>query len=166
MRTRWKLNAVLRWAFHKMSKIFKCHDFSLGTKIRSLLRRYIYLTSWYGVETMDANRNIERENWDIKNAVIPSNFQQSNGQFAFPTREYFRKCKMIRNLLMTIKTRKLEYSSHIMRDNQRHGLLRLQGKIEGKRSVGKRRVIVVEKSPRLIRHNNRENNFLKYFVHR
>jgi len=46
-----------------------------------------------------------------------------------------------KELLTTIKARKLEYIGHIMRNNQRYNSLQLtvQGKKEGKRSVGKRR---------------------------
>jgi len=48
------------------------------------------------------------------------------------------KLRKEKELLITKKTRKLEYLDHIMRNNQRYGLLKLilQGKIEGKRSVG------------------------------
>jgi hypothetical protein len=47
-----------------------------------------------------------------------------------------------KELLTTIKTRKLEYFGHILRNNQRYNILQLilQGKIEGKRSVGRRRI--------------------------
>uniref|UniRef100_A0A2S2QJK3 Uncharacterized protein n=1 Tax=Sipha flava TaxID=143950 RepID=A0A2S2QJK3_9HEMI len=48
-----------------------------------------------------------------------------------------------KELLNTIKTRKLEYIEHIMSKlNQRYNVLQLilQEKIEGKRSVGRRRI--------------------------
>jgi len=47
-----------------------------------------------------------------------------------------------KELLKTIKTQKLEYLGHIMKNNNRYGLLQLiiQGKIEGNRSPGRRRV--------------------------
>jgi len=41
---------MARGAFVKMSKIFKCHDFSLSTNIR-ILRCYIFPILLYGVET-------------------------------------------------------------------------------------------------------------------
>jgi len=45
-------------------------------------------------------------------------------------------------LLTTIKAQKLEYIGHIMRNKQQYNILQLilQGKIEGKRSVGRRRI--------------------------
>jgi len=47
-----------------------------------------------------------------------------------------------KELLTTIITRKLEYIGHILRNNQRYNILRLilQGMIEGKISVGRRRI--------------------------
>ncbi|VVC36311.1 Hypothetical protein CINCED_3A025269 [Cinara cedri] len=46
-----------------------------------------------------------------------------------------------KELLRTIKTQKLEYQGHIVRNNQRYELLQLilQGKIEGKKNVGIRK---------------------------
>jgi len=48
-----------------------------------------------------------------------------------------QKMQKKKELLMTIKTRKLEYLGHIVRNNQRYRLLQLipSGKIKGKRSV-------------------------------
>lgn len=47
-----------------------------------------------------------------------------------------------KELLRTIKIRKLEYLGHIMRNNQKYRLLQLilQGKIEDERNVGRRRI--------------------------
>ena len=45
-----------------------------------------------------------------------------------------------RTLLTAIKTRKLEYFAHVMRNKKYHLLhLIIQGKIEGRRSAGRRR---------------------------
>ncbi|KAI5715976.1 hypothetical protein M8J77_025461 [Diaphorina citri] len=44
--------------------------------------------------------------------------------------------------MYTVKCRKLEYLGHIFRNEKKYGLLKciLQGKINGKRSVGRRRI--------------------------
>jgi hypothetical protein len=51
-----------------------------------------------------------------------------------------------KELLTTIKARKLEYIGHIIRNNQRYNILQLilQGKIEGIISVGRRRISWLE----------------------
>jgi hypothetical protein len=45
-------------------------------------------------------------------------------------------------MLNTIKTRKLKYLGHIMRNKNRYNFLQciLQGNVKGKRSVGRRRI--------------------------
>jgi hypothetical protein len=47
-----------------------------------------------------------------------------------------------KELVVTIKCRKLQYVKHIMRYKYRYDLLQriLQGKIDGKRSLGRRRL--------------------------
>ena len=55
--------------------------------------------------------------------------------------EVLRRLGKERELIKTIKKRKLEYLGHIMR-GEKYRLLRLilEGKVKGKRSVGRRRV--------------------------
>lgn len=129
-----------RAAFLKMSKLFKCHDLSLPTKIR-LLRCYVFPVLLYGVESWTLTEasctKIESfEMWLYRRILrIPWTDHITNLRVL----ERMGKDK---ELLLLIKTRKLEYLGHIMRNSQRYELLQLilQGKVEGRRRPGRRRI--------------------------
>uniref|UniRef100_A0A8D8YAJ6 Uncharacterized protein n=1 Tax=Cacopsylla melanoneura TaxID=428564 RepID=A0A8D8YAJ6_9HEMI len=53
-----------------------------------------------------------------------------------------QKLNKEKEIIVTVKRRKLEYLGHIMRNETKYKLLKciLQGKVQGKRSVGRRRI--------------------------
>lgn len=59
-----------------------------------------------------------------------------------PNIEILRRMKKEKEVLPTVKARKIQYLGQIMRNTSRYHLLQtiLQGKIPGKRSVGRRRI--------------------------
>uniref|UniRef100_A0A8D8QRW3 Uncharacterized protein n=1 Tax=Cacopsylla melanoneura TaxID=428564 RepID=A0A8D8QRW3_9HEMI len=56
--------------------------------------------------------------------------------------EVLRRMKKSQELMNIIKTRKLNYLGHIMRNESKYSLLQLirQGKIDGRRGPGRRRI--------------------------
>jgi hypothetical protein len=95
----------------------------------------------YGVETWTlielTSKKIEAfEIWLYRRMLIISSIDRISNQ------RVLEKMGKQKELLNTIKARKLEYIGHIMRNNQRYNTLQLilQGKIEGKISVGRRRI--------------------------
>lgn len=129
-----------RTAFIKMSKLFRTHDLSLSTKIR-LLKCYVFPVLLYGVEswtlTEASCKKLEAfEMWLYRRILkIPWTEHVTN-------KDVLERIGKEKELLLTIKSRKLEYLGHIMRNDQRYGLLQLilQGRVKGKRGPGRRRI--------------------------
>lgn len=145
---------MAREAFVKMSKMLKCHDFSLGTKIR-ILKCYIFPILLYGAETWtltDINMDINYEIWTLTETLSKKILALEMWLFrrilniSWTDRVsnvcVLQRMQKEKELLNTIKTRQLEYLGHIMRNNNRYGFLQLilPGKIEDKRSLGRRRI--------------------------
>lgn len=130
---------IARSTFIKMKKLFTSRDINIELRMR-MLRCYVFSTLLYGVEAwtlkkdhMDKLRAFEmwcyRRMWRI-----PWTDRITNAEVLNRMR---KECEIID----TIKKRKLQYLGHIMR-GQKYTLLQLivQGKISGKRSIGRRRV--------------------------
>ncbi|KAI5708046.1 hypothetical protein M8J77_015361 [Diaphorina citri] len=127
-------------AFNKMSKIFKSHDLTISTKVR-LLKCYIFSILLYGVESWTLNENTTKkleafEMWLYRRILKISWIEHVTNE------EVLRRMKKERELMNIIKVRKLQYLGHIMRNDNKYTLLQLiiQGKIEGKRGRGRRRI--------------------------
>lgn len=130
---------IARATFMKMKDVFCSRDLTIGLRMR-MLRCYVFSILLYGVEAwtlkkthidklqafeMWCYRRMWRISWKdkITNVEVLVKMQ--------------KECEIIN----TIKKRKLEYLGHIMRGSK-YTLLRLimQGKIKGRRNVGRRRV--------------------------
>ncbi|CAG9827057.1 unnamed protein product [Diabrotica balteata] len=130
---------IARQAFIKMKTMFVNRDLSLDLRRRAL-RCYVLSTLLYGIEswTLKAD-NIKKlesfEMWCHRTILkIPWTQRVTNAEVL---RRLQKDCEVIKH----IKTRKLEYLDHITRC-AKYEILRLimQGKIRGKRSIGRRRI--------------------------
>ena len=129
-----------RAAFTKMKKVFTSHDLQLTTKIR-LLRCYVFSILFYGVEswtlTEASTKKLEAfEMWLYRRVLrIPWTDRVTNA-------EVLRRMGKEKEVMKTVKTRKLLYLGHVMRNESRYVLLQkiLQGKVCGARGVGRRRI--------------------------
>lgn len=127
-----------RGTFMKMKKVFCSRDLSLELKIR-LMRCYVLSVLYYGLESWTLKKNDMRkmeafELWIYRRILRISWVERVTNI------EVLRRMKKEREIILTIKERKLLYLGHIMRGDK-YQLLQLivQGKISGKRSVGRRR---------------------------
>lgn len=129
-----------RATFTGMSKIFRSHDLNLEVKTR-LLRCYIFSVLLYGAEawtlTEASSKKLEAfEMWLYRRMLrVPWTDKVSN-------QEILQRMRKDREVLNTVKRRKLQYLGHVMRNESRYQLLQciLQGKVDGKRGPGRRRI--------------------------
>lgn len=130
---------IARATFIKMKKLFCSRDISITLRMR-MLRCYIFSTLLYGVETWTLKQNhIDRlqsfEMWCYRRMWrIPWTDRVTNI-------EVLEKMQKDCEIINAIKKRKLQYLGHIMR-GPKYALLQLimQGKIGGRRNIGRRRV--------------------------
>uniref|UniRef100_A0A8D8WL62 Uncharacterized protein n=1 Tax=Cacopsylla melanoneura TaxID=428564 RepID=A0A8D8WL62_9HEMI len=123
-----------------MGSVFRSHNLTLETKIR-LLKCYVYSVLLYGVETWTLKgytiSKIQAfELWLYRRILkIPWTDKITN-------KEVLQRMNTTPELVNIVKCRKLQYLGHIMRNQGRYKLLQciLQGKIEGKRAPGQRRI--------------------------
>lgn len=129
-----------RTAFIRMKKVFTSHDLQLTTKIR-LLRCYVFSTLFYGVEswTLTEASSIKLEAFEM---WLYRRIQRIPWTERITNTEVLRRMGKEKEVLNTVKTRKLQYLGHIMRNESRYVLLQkiLQGKVYGARGVGRRRI--------------------------
>ncbi|KAL1446308.1 hypothetical protein WDU94_012325 [Cyamophila willieti] len=132
--------AKARSAFNKMSKVFKSHDLTIETKTR-FLKCYIFSILLYGAESWTLNESLTKkleafEMWLYRRMLRISWTEHVTNV------EVLRQMKKSRELMNIIKTRKLNYLGHIMRNESKYSLLQLimQGKIDGRRGPGRRRI--------------------------
>lgn len=127
-----------RATFTKMKKVFCGRDLSLKLKIR-LVRCYVLSVLFYGMEAwtlkkIDTKRIEAFEMWMYRRILRISWTERVTNV------EVLRRMQKEKELILTIKKRKLQYLGHVMRGDK-YQLLQLiiQGKIMGKRSIGRRR---------------------------
>lgn len=127
-----------RAIFTRMKRVFTARDLSLEIKVR-LVRCYILSVLFYGMETWtlkkaDTKKLEAFEMW-IYRRILKISWTER-----VPNEEVLRKMNKEKEVLLTIKKRKLQYLGHVMR-GEKYQLLQLivQGKIVGKRSIGRRR---------------------------
>lgn len=125
--------------FVKMKKILCSKDLTLALRLR-LTKCYVRSVLYYGVESWTLkqeaiNRLNAFEMWTYRRML------KSSWVDRVTNTEVLRRVGREREVEDTIKGRKLQYFGHVMR-GERYSILRLiiQGKIEGKRSIGRRRV--------------------------
>ena len=129
-----------RAAFNQMSKLFKTHNLRLELKIR-LLRCYIFSVLLYGVEswtlTEATTKKLESfEMWTYRRILRISWMDKISNS------SVLQQLNKETEIIFNIKRRKLEYLGHIMRNETKYKLLKciLQGKVLGRRGVGRRRI--------------------------
>lgn len=128
-----------RQTFLNFKNILTCSDFDIKLRIR-FVKCYVWSVLLYGVEGWtikinDINRLEAFEMWLYRRILkIPWTAKTTN-------EEVLRKVGKGRELFNTIKKRKTAYLGHIMR-NEKYRLLQLiiQGKIEGKRGIGRKKM--------------------------
>ena len=125
--------------FTKMKGVLCGRDLNLNLRVR-LVKCYIFSTLLYGMEAWTLNavtlKKLEAfEMWVYRRILRISWTDRVTNT------EVLRRMGKAKELIETIKSRKLEYLGHVAR-GAIYSLLRLimQGKIQGKRSVGRRRI--------------------------
>uniref|UniRef100_A0A8D8SXR8 Craniofacial development protein 2 n=1 Tax=Cacopsylla melanoneura TaxID=428564 RepID=A0A8D8SXR8_9HEMI len=129
-----------RSAFNNMSKLFKTHNLTVEMKMR-LLRCYIFSIMLYGIESWTltgatTSRLEAFEMWIYRRILRISWMDRITNE------SVLQRMKKDKEIMHTIKRRKLEYLGHILRNENKYHLLKciLQGKVYGKRGVGRRRI--------------------------
>lgn len=127
-------------AYNKMSKLFRSHDLTLETKMR-LLRCYIFSILLYGTESWTLNENTSKkiEAFEMR---LYRRMMRISWTEHITNEEVLRRMNKQKEIVNTIKIRKLQYLGHIMRNDSRYSLLQtiIQGKIDGRRGPGRRRI--------------------------
>lgn len=129
-----------RNVFIKMASVLKSRDLTLNTKMR-LVRCYVFSVLLYGVEawtlTEASTKKLEAYEMWVYRRMLRVAWKDHVTNL-----EVLMRMSKEKEILNTIKVRKLEYLGHIMRNENRYQLLQciLQGKVEGKRSAGRRRI--------------------------
>lgn len=125
--------------FIRMKKVLCSKDLTLHLKLR-LAKCYVHSVLYYGVEAWTLNADAMRrlnsfEMWTYRRILRVS------WKDRITNIEVLRRIGREKEVERTIKERKLQYLGHIMR-GEKYNILRLimQGKIEGKRGVGRRRI--------------------------
>ncbi|KAL3268742.1 hypothetical protein HHI36_007844 [Cryptolaemus montrouzieri] len=127
-----------RTAFNNMKPLFTSRDLSINLKYR-LAKCYIFSILLYGVEAWTMTERLMKkleafELWVYRRILrIPWTDHITN-------EEVLRRLDKHREILFTVKKRKMEYFGHIMR-HEKYRLLQLiiQGKTDSKRGPGRRR---------------------------
>ena len=117
-----------------MKTIFTSLSISVKTKMR-LLKCYIHSILLYGVETWTLNKDLERrlaafEMWTFRR------IGRISWQRKMTNENMCRFLNMPPELIKTIKSRKLQYFSHIKRHNSLCKTV-LEGSVNGRRSRGR-----------------------------
>lgn len=128
-----------RASFVKIRKLLCSRDLSLDLRVR-MLRCYVFPVLLYGAETWTLNVHYERkleafEMWAYRRMLRISWTEHVTNV------EVLRRMEKDVEIRHEVKKRKLQYLGHIMR-GPRYEILQLiiQGRIVGKRSVGRRRM--------------------------
>lgn len=130
---------IARSAFIKMRPILSNKNLDLKIRLRTV-RCYIFSLLLYGAESwtlkrQDMKRIEAFELWTYRRMLKISWTDKVTNK------EVLRRVEKETELIFTIQRRKLEYLGHVMR-GPKYEILRLiiQGKISGKRSIGRRRI--------------------------
>lgn len=128
-----------RSAFVNMKKVFCSRDLSLKLRTR-LVKCYIYSILLYGMEAWTVNKYCMNK-IDAFEMWIYRRILKISWTHRVSNVEVLRRMNKEKEITLNIKQRKLQYFGHIMR-GQKYQLLQviMQGKIQGKRSVGRRRM--------------------------
>lgn len=122
-----------RAVFNGMANVLKSHNLNMDIKLR-LLRCYVFSVLYYGVESWTLTGAMEMkleafEMWLYRRMLRVSWTQRVTNI------EILHRMGKEREVLNTVKCRKLQYLRHIMRNETRYRLLQciLQEKVYGRR---------------------------------
>lgn len=128
-----------RQSFMKLKKLLTAQNLSLTLRVR-MVRCYVFSVLLYGLEGWTLNKEITKrlesfELWVYRRMLKISWTDRVTNQ------QVLERMNKELEVLFTIKKRKLEFLGHISR-NDKYEILQLimQGKIIGRRSVGRRRI--------------------------
>ena len=133
--------AQAKQAFSKMENILKTSKISMRTRLR-ILKAYVWSVLLYGAETWTLNKRLEghleaAEMWFLRRILkIPWTERISN-------QEVLRIAGTTPELLKLIKSRQMSFVGHIIREGKVEHLI-LTGKIPGKRSRGRPRMMFLD----------------------
>lgn len=129
-----------RAVFHRMKKVLCSRNINLELKLR-LTRCYIFSTLLYGAESWTLTETLLKklqafEMWVYRRLLRISWVERVSNE------EVLRRLHKEPEINKNIKIRKLEYFAHVIRHPERYNVLHLimQGKIQGKRGPGRRRI--------------------------
>lgn len=129
-----------RAAFMKMSKILCARNVNLSLRTR-LLKSYIFSILLYGAEAWTVSKySMKRleafEMWTYRKMHKISYTEHITNI------EVLRRMAKEKEIIHTVKTRKLKYFAHIMRHPDKYRILHtiIQGKLNGRRPRGRRRL--------------------------
>lgn len=130
---------IARAVFNKMRILLCSRDLPIQLRTRTL-KCYVFSTLLYGLESWTLkqehiNKLQAFEMWCYRRMLRISWTEKKTNV------EVLREMGKERELITSIKARKLQYLGHMMRGNK-YELMRviMQGKIKGKRSIGRRRL--------------------------
>ncbi|MDK1801117.1 hypothetical protein LRR74_28510, partial [Klebsiella pneumoniae] len=130
---------MVKTVFNKMRNALTRTDLSLHLKIR-MIKCYVLPVLLYGMEAWtlkkcDTDKLEAFEMWTYRRILRISWVSR------ITNKEVLRRMGKEKEIIDTVKIRKLQYLGHVMR-GERYTLLQtiIQGKIQGKRSIGRRRI--------------------------
>ncbi|KAL4120153.1 hypothetical protein QTP88_012884 [Uroleucon formosanum] len=128
-----------RSVFNLMNASFKSHNLSIQLKIR-LLRCYMFSTLLYGAETWTLTKATSNK-LEVFELWLYRRILRISWTEKITNVEVLRRMGKKKELMITVKCRKLQYLGHIMRNKNRYELLQciLQRRKDSKRSPGRRR---------------------------
>ena len=128
-----------RTNFNRLRRVLCTRELKLDLRVR-IARCYVFSTLLYGMEawTLNATTVKKLESFEI---WVYRRILKISWTEHVTNNEVMRRVNKELEIVETIKTRKLQYLGHFMRGD-RYTMLQLiiQGKIQGKRSVGRRRI--------------------------
>lgn len=129
-----------RKAFVGMRNLMTRKDLSLALRMR-LVRCYVWSTLLYGMESWVLNRALEKK-IEALEMYIYRRMLRISYRDHITNVEVLRRMSKEPELLGTIQKRKLEYYGHVCRNTEKYSTFQLilRGKINGKRSVGRRKL--------------------------
>ena len=129
---------IAKSAFSKLDKILRNVSLSMKTRLR-VLNCYIHPVLTYGSEawaiTSDMRKRLEScEVWFLRRMMRISWKDKVSNE------EVFRRAGTGRKLIFDLRMRQMKFLGHVMRKGELENLA-MTGKIEGRRSRGRRRVL-------------------------
>ena len=129
---------ITRTTFTNMRTLLLCRGINLKTRLRAI-KCYIWPTLFYGAETWTITKSLLSrlgafEMWVYRRVGPTENIMNRK----ITNEEVLRRMGTSREIVIQLKTRKLQYLGHLIRHNSTQ-LQLIEGKIEGRRPRGRPR---------------------------